>query len=178
MDRLCPLPHLAVEEPVCTAMARAPRGSRGRARGRGNKAVCVVEGPSSSRHGRGRRCHGRGGIIRPKRIYNCLCYMLVFYQLPYVFYMFYFVFRTFSWTNLLTQCLESVPVFCSFCISEKLLKKYSPKVMKMCGDHFFTCNEDIVQRRARGEPYPRHRLGVTWWPPTPPRTASSPIKSH
>ena len=60
-----------------------------------------------------------GMLIRLKRIYNFLCFMLVFYLMPYVFYMFSFFFRTFSWTNLLTRCL--VPVSsCLFLVSEKL----------------------------------------------------------
>ena len=36
--------------------------------------------------------------------------------MPYVFYMFSFVFRMFSWTNLLTRCPVPVSVFCCFCM--------------------------------------------------------------
>ena len=92
-------------------------------------------------------------LIRPKRIYNFWCSMLVFYPMPYVFHMFSFVFWMFSQTNLLTRCLVPVFVFCCFCISEKFLKKYSQKGLKIYGDLFLLGRP----QEPKGHPEGSHR---------------------
>ena len=87
-------------------------------------------------------------LIRLERIYNFWCSMLVFYPITYVFYMFPFIFRLFSWTNLLTRCPVPVSVFCCFCISEKFLKKYSRNGLKIHG-HWFLPQ---TKTESKGEP--------------------------
>ena len=98
--------------------------------------------------------------------------------MPYVFYMFSSIFRTFSLTNLLTRCPVSVSIFCYFCISEKFLRKYSRKGLKIHGDQFLPGTEKMSEgdpKRSQGAPHacqaqahPRPRLGVTWCPPGTP----------
>jgi hypothetical protein len=55
------------------------------------------------------------------------------------------------------QC--QFPVFCCFCISEKLHRKYSRNWMKQKLKSLITWHEDEVRRWDRGEPGARHTLG-------------------
>ena len=52
------------------------------------------------------------------------------------FHMFSFVFRMFSYTNILTRCPRPVAVFCMFLVSEILLRKYYRNGLKIHGDQF------------------------------------------
>ena len=83
--------------------------------------------------------------------------MLVFYPMPYVFYMFSLIFWMFSQTNLLTRCLVPVSVFYCFSISEKFLKKYSRKGLKIHRDQFLPGMKTLPEgesERGPGGPSP------------------------
>ena len=69
--------------------------------------------------------------------------MLVFYPMPYVFYMFYFVFQMFLVTNLLTRCPGPVSVFCLFLVSEKFYRKYSRNTLIIYEEFLFTGKETV-----------------------------------
>ena len=59
----------------------------------------------------------------------------------------------------------SVPVFCCFCISEKLYRKYSRNWTKQKPKFLISRNEDGVRSRDEGEPQGGHttpRRGQTW----------------
>ena len=125
--------------------------------------------------------------IHLKHTYNFCCSMLIFYPIPYVFYMFPFVFQLFSWTNLLTRCPMPVSVFCYFCISEKFLKKYSQKGLKIHGDQYLPGTKKMPEgdpeegqgasHASQARAHPRPRLEGMWGPREPPPVASSPINS-
>ena len=53
----------------------------------------------------------------------------------------------------------SVPVFCSFCIPEKLVWKYSQNWTKLGQDLLFFQHVHGVQRRDGGEPRGSHTMG-------------------
>ena len=84
--------------------------------------------------------------------------MLVFYPMPYVFYMLSFVFWMVSQTNLLTRGPVPVSIFCCFCISEKFLKKYSRKGLKIYGDQYLPGTEKMPEGDPEGGT--THLLGV------------------
>jgi hypothetical protein len=52
-----------------------------------------------------------------------------------------------------------VPVFCCFCILEKLYRKYSQNWMKQKPKFLFIWHEDGVQRRDGAEPGGGHTMG-------------------
>jgi hypothetical protein len=58
-------------------------------------------------------------------------------------------------------------VFCYFCVSEKLHKKYSRNWTKHSPNLLFFPTRDEVRRRAEGGPGTSHTLG--WRPPWPRR---------
>jgi hypothetical protein len=75
----------------------------------------------------------------------------------------------------MSQC--QFPVFCYFCVSEKLHRKYSQNWTKQKPKSLITLHEDRVQRRAGGGPEAGHTIlwhGPSWpchqgvWPPGPP----------
>ena len=80
-----------------------------------------------------------------------------------------------------------VPVFCCFCIPEKLVWKYSRNWTKLGQNLLFFQHEDGVQRRHGGEPRGTHtmgprgpplpRRGVVWGPRGSAAVALSPIYS-
>jgi hypothetical protein len=68
------------------------------------------------------------------------------------------------------QC--QFPVFCSFCVSEKLHRKYSRNWMKQKPKFLFFPTRDRVQSRDGGEPGASHTIGrcgqplahaTRWW---------------
>src|SRR3954465_606178 len=109
-------------------------------------------------------------------VYDPTCFMCIFIQ-----------YLAFSGTNLLTRCHSAVPVFCCFCISEKLYRKYSRNCMGQIASIIKSRNEDCVRRKPKGGsqvtrphpgaarpwPAPGWHLG----PPGRPEYASSPIYS-
>jgi hypothetical protein len=58
-----------------------------------------------------------------------------------------------------------VPIFCSFCFSEKLHKKYSRNWTKRKPKFLFTWHEDGVQRRDGERPGGSHTIGWCGLPP-------------
>jgi hypothetical protein len=92
--------------------------------------------------------------------------MLVLHQLLYVLFTLRGIFMHFFGTNLLIRC-HRVPVFCCFCISEKLFWKYSWNWTKQSPRFLFFCHVHGVQRRPRGG----HRGGhaMPWHGPAPGR---------
>jgi hypothetical protein len=62
-----------------------------------------------------------------------------------------------------------VPVFCCFCVSEKLHRKYSRNWTKQKLKFLITWHEDGVQRRAGGRPRGSH---TRWWRGPPPGRAT------
>ena len=76
------------------------------------------------------------------------CFLPIALYFPHV----YFVFRAFSWTNLLTQCPEPVPVFCCFCILRKLYRIYVPNVLKIYGDLFLPRTKTESKGELEGRP--------------------------
>ena len=72
-----------------------------------------------------------------------------------------------------------VPVFCCFCISEKLYRKYSRNCTGQSPSTLFLCNEDEARRGAIGSQpggQTRPRRGQTWaraWPMSRPTRAPS-----
>ena len=110
-------------------------------------------------------------------------------QCLYVFHMFHmfsFIFRMFSYTNILTRCPRLVAVFCMLFVSEILLRKYSRNGLKIHGDQSLPGTKTETEgdpEGGRGQPkapqaksHPRPRLMVLSgpWPPLP--VTSSPIR--
>src|SRR3954465_1347059 len=104
-------------------------------------------------------------------VYDPTCFMCIFIQ-----------YLAFSGTNLLTRCHSAVPVFCCFCISEKLYRKYSRNCMGQISSTLKSRNEDCAGKIPEGGPpggqtLARHgptrarawgASGPTGGPPTPP----------
>ena len=68
-----------------------------------------------------------GMLIRPKRIYNFWCSMLVLHQFYHCFIYVLVCFYKFSGTNILTRCRSASSCFLLFLVSEILHRKYSRK---------------------------------------------------
>ena len=123
-----------------------------------------------------------GMLIRRKRIYNFWCSMLVLLLFLHVLCALLYTFQHFSGTNLLTSAAVPVPVFCCFCISEKLYSKYSRNCTGQNPSVLFFRDEAGARRGARGskpggQTWPRRGQpwagawplsGPTRAPPTPP----------
>ena len=96
------------------------------------------------------------------------CFLSNAYMFPSCFHMFSFVFRMFSYTNILTRCLRPVAVFCMFLISEILLRKYSRNGLKSTEISFYLERRQRPKETRRGarvhieghqaRPHPRPRL--------------------
>ena len=71
-----------------------------------------------------------GMLIRLQRIYNFLLFHAVILSFLDVLKSFYSNFISFFGTNLLTQCLVPVAVFCLFFTSQKINTKQSPNAIK------------------------------------------------
>jgi hypothetical protein len=63
--------------------------------------------------------------------------------------------------------MPQFPVFCCFCVSEKLHRKYSRNWTKQKPNFLFFPTRDGVQSRDRGEPGANHTIG--WREPAPSR---------
>jgi hypothetical protein len=72
-------------------------------------------------------------------------------------------FYAYSGTNLLTRCHSAI--FCYFCVSEKLHRKYSQNWTKWSPKFLFCCHEDGVQRGDGEGPGGSH---TRWWHGCPP----------
>ena len=80
-----------------------------------------------------------------------------------------------------------VPVFCCFCIPEKLVRKYSRNWTKLYGSPYFTRRHEMEQRSngvgppgshtPLGRGHPLARPSVVWAPRGSPAAALSPIYS-
>ena len=102
-----------------------------------------------------------GMLIRPKRIYNFWCSMLVLHQFYHCFIYVLVCFYKFSGTNILTRCRSASSCFLLFFVSEILHRKYSlkwtaqkPKVLYLSWQH-----REPERRRngASGWPHPPRR---------------------
>src|SRR4051812_15116343 len=93
--------------------------------------------------------------------------MLVLHQFLYVLVYTSWHFYAFSGTNLLTRCHSAVPVFCGFCILEKLYRKYSRNWTKQNQKFLFLPwrSKRPEGSRRRSARRPRPRLGMAWAPP-------------
>ena len=127
-----------------------------------------------------------GMLIRPKRIYNFWCSMLVLHQFYHCFIYVLVCFYKFSGTNILTRCRSASSYFLLFLVSEILHRKYSrkrtgqkPEVLYLSWQH-----KEPKRRRngASGRPHhpqarpgPGPRLGQVGPPWPPPYITSSPI---
>ena len=73
--------------------------------------------------------------------------------------------RSFFGTNLLTQCLVPVVVFCLFFTSQKINTKRSPNATKLFGEFFWTRRHLLGQRSTRGGLRGEHNPpGHAWGP--------------
>ena len=129
-----------------------------------------------------------GMLIRPKRIYNFWCSMLVLHQFYHCFIYVLVCFYKFSGTNILTRCRSASSCFLLFLVSEILHRKYSrkrtgqkPEVLYLLWQHR---SPKESRRQAAGRPHPSQarpragpRLGMVWAPWVPPGLASPPIYS-
>src|SRR3954465_15801574 len=88
-------------------------------------------------------------------VYDPTCFMCIFIQ-----------YLAFSGTNLLTRCHSAVPVFCCFCISEKLYRKYSRNCTGQIASTLKSRNEDYAGRTSEGgSQVARHHPGAAQpWP--------------
>ena len=118
-------------------------------------------------------------LIRRKRIYNFLCSMLVLLLFLHVLCALLYTFYYFLGTNLLTSAAVPVPVFCCFCISEKLYSKYFRNCTGQNPSVLFFHNEAGARRGAAGsqpggQTKPRHGLTLARaWPVSGPTRAPS-----
>ena len=86
----------------------------------------------------------------------------------------------------LTRCPGPVAVFCYFCISEKLLRKYSRNGLKIRRDRFLPRTKTDTEgdhegcpgaaKGCQARPHTRACLGGPEGPTAPPCTASLPIR--
>jgi hypothetical protein len=83
--------------------------------------------------------------------------MLVLHHLLRVLFTLHGVFYAISGTNLLTRC--QFPIFCYFCVLEKLHRKYSRNWTKKSRYSYFSRTKDKDQTRAGGEPEGSHTIG-------------------
>ena len=86
-------------------------------------------------------------LIRLKRIYNFWCSMLVLYQLLHVLHLLYITFIHFLGLTYKQDAEVPVPVFCCFCIPEKLVWKYSRNWTKLHGGAYFSRTR-LTERRS------------------------------
>jgi hypothetical protein len=113
--------------------------------------------------------------------------MLVLYTICFEFCYTLWHFYAFPETNLLTRCQCQFPVFCCFCVSQKLHGKYSRNWTKQKWTSYFyrsfAKTEDETEggqrpatpQGARPSPWPRPPM--VRLPGPPPDNAPSPIKS-
>jgi hypothetical protein len=93
--------------------------------------------------------------------------MLVLHQLLYILFIIHGVFMHFPELTYQQDAIVPVPVFCCFCVSEKLHRKYSRNWTKRKPKFLFTWHEDGVQRRDREQPGGGFTMG--WHGPPPGR---------
>jgi hypothetical protein len=103
--------------------------------------------------------------IRLKRIYNFWCSMLVYTPFALSFVTLRGVFMHFPELNEMPQ--RQFPVFCCFCVSEKLHRKYSRNWTKQKPKFLFFPKRDGVQSWDGGGPWAAHTMG--WRRPAPGR---------
>ena len=72
-------------------------------------------------------------LIRLRRIYNFLLFHANIIQLLHTFGNFLYD----LWTNLLIQCVMSVPICCMFFVSQNIHIKQSPKAIKIYRELFW-----------------------------------------
>ena len=99
-----------------------------------------------------------GGLIRCKRIYNFWCCMLVLHQFLYVLFTLRGTFMHFLELTYWQVATVPVPVFCCFCVSEKLHRKYSRNWTKQIAKFLFSRDKDEVRRRVEGGPQGGHTM--------------------
>ena len=127
-------------------------------------------------------------LIRLQLIYNLLSIHAIILSFLDVLQSFYSNFISFFGTNLLTQCLVPVAIFCLFFTSQKINIKRSPNTAKLYGDFFGLegtqwaraapggCPEGAQPTRARQGPLACPcGLCPPRWPPAP---LLRPIKSQ
>ena len=99
-----------------------------------------------------------GMLIRCKHIYNFLCSMLVLHQFLYVLFTLRCTFMHFLELTYCQHATVPVPIFCCFCISEKLYRKYSRNGTKWKPKFLFfpTRRQSPKQRQRRAPRWPHH----------------------
>src|SRR3954447_17000156 len=97
-------------------------------------------------------------MIRLKRIYNFLCFLLVLHQFLCVLSMLHGTFYAFSGTNLLTRCRSASSCFVMFLVSEKLYRKHSRNETRQKPMFLICRREDGVRRGDEGGPQGVHTM--------------------
>ena len=111
-------------------------------------------------------------LIRLQRIYNFWFFHAIILSILDVLYAFICYFISFFVTNLLTQCLVSVAIFCLFLIFQKISTKRSPNAMKLFDKKFWTKetleasggDQRMYEETARRPGAPRGRPVALWAP--------------
>ena len=93
-----------------------------------------------------------GMLIHLQRIYNFLLFHVVILSFLDVLQSFYSNFIPFFGTNLLTQCLVPVAVFCLFLTSQEINIKQSPNTAKLFVDFLWTRTLPMGQSSTWGCP--------------------------
>src|SRR5215216_899014 len=114
--------------------------------------------------------HQEGCMIRLQHIYNFLLSHVVLLSFLDVLQSFYSNFISFFGTNLLTQCLVPVVVFCLFSISQEINIKRSPNTAKLFVHFLWTRRHPMGQSSTWGVPAQARPGGLCppRWPPVPP----------
>jgi hypothetical protein len=106
-------------------------------------------------------------LIRLKRIYNFLCFMLVYTPFAMCFVTLRGVFMHFLELTYLRDATVPVPCFCCFCVSEKLHRKFSRNWTKQKPKFLFFLRRHGVQSWDGGGPGASRTIG--WHDPAPGR---------
>ena len=80
------------------------------------------------------------------------CFLSNVYMFPSYFHTFTFVFRMFSYTNILTRCPRPIVVFCMFLVSEFHLREIFSEWAENPRRSVFTWNKDRDRKRPEGGP--------------------------
>jgi hypothetical protein len=91
--------------------------------------------------------------------------MLVLHQLLYILFTLRGIFMHFLELTYWQDAIVLVPVFCCFCILEKIYRKYSQNWTKRSPKSLFCCHVHGVQRGDGEEPGGSHTRWWRWWPP-------------
>jgi hypothetical protein len=110
------------------------------------------------------RSEASGCLIRLKRIYNFWCSMLILHHLLHVLFTLCGVLMRFLELTYWQDATVPVPVFCYFCVSKKLHRKYSRNWTEKSRNFYFSQKKAEDRTAAGGGPEGSLTIG---WPPWP-----------